>query len=97
MLGKVWEILVRGMTADSVGDRAIGFRCILERDDIRGVSIGIANQLSIEMQLLYHVAVCILVLKTGRFDFTIEQEMMLMTAIAQRMVVNLPGIMAHQM
>lgn len=43
ILGRVWEIPIRGMIADSLGDRAANFRCILEQDDVRGVSTMVAN------------------------------------------------------
>lgn len=39
----------------------------------------------------------ILIPKIGRFDFIIERELMLMIALAQRIAVNLPSIIAIQM
>lgn len=40
---RVWEIPIYGMTINCLRDKAMGFRCILEREDIRGVSVVVAN------------------------------------------------------
>lgn len=49
------------------------------------------------MKLLYHIMAHILILKMDGFDFIIERELMIMTTLAWRIVVNLPEIMVHQM
>lgn len=43
MLGQVWEIPIRGMTASSLVHKAKGFKCILEREDVWDASTMVAN------------------------------------------------------
>lgn len=86
------------MTAACLGDKLVGFRCTLEREDVHGgVSTVVANQLLVKMRLLHHITACILISETDRFDFITERKLMIMIALAWRMAVNLQGIMAHQM
>lgn len=77
-----------------MGDWAIGFRFILEREDVQGISMVVANQLSVKMQLLHLIIASILVLKTGHFDFIMERELMLMIALIWETEVNLLEIIA---
>lgn len=80
-----------------MGDKIDGSRYILEREDIHGVCMMVANQLSIDMQLLHQIITRILVSKTGQFDFIMEREVILMTILLRGIVVYLHGIMAKQM
>jgi len=71
-LSRVWAIPIHGLAANWVGDKDAAFKYILEHEDIRGVSVVSANQLSLEMRVLHHIIARILVPKTGRFDFITE-------------------------
>ena len=97
LLSRVWEIPRRGVCVFSVDDREVAFRCILEREDVRGISVVTANQLSLEMRLLHHITARILLPKTGRFDFITERELMVMTSLIERRQINLPSLMLTQM
>lgn len=69
----------------------------LEREDVRGVFVVMANQLSIELILLHHMIAWILVPKTRHFDFITEKELMLMVVLIQETTMNLLGIIVRQM
>ena len=82
VLGHIWRIPTLGATSDHLLDREAGIRCILERDDVRGVTTVSAIQLSVEMRLLHHIVARIFLPKTGRFDYITERELMFMTTLA---------------
>ena len=52
MLGQIWGIPCLGPITDSLADKEAGISCILEREDVRGVTTVSTIQLSIEMRLL---------------------------------------------
>ena len=67
--------------ATSISDREHAFRCILECEDVSGISTVAANQLSLEMRVLHHIIARILIPKSGRFDFITERELVLMVSL----------------
>lgn len=85
MLSRVWETPHHGIIANGLGDKEVGFICILEKDDVQGIS----TLVSMETRLLHHIMAWILLLKTGQFDFIIEWELMLMVVIVQWIAINL--------
>lgn len=80
MIGRAWDLPIREMTTNSFGDWMLGFICILEREDVRSISIMVANQLLVEMWLLNYITARILVSKTGQLDFITKWKLMLITA-----------------
>ena len=97
ILGSIWGIPCLGPTSDALTDREAGIRCILERDDIRGVTSVTAVQLSVEMRLLHHIVARIFLPKTGRFDYITERELTVMVSLVRGLPLNIPGVMLRQM
>ena len=97
VISHVWRIPLHGTAATSISNREHAFRCILEREDVSGISTVAANQLSLEMRVLHHIIARILIPKSGRFDFITEHELVLMVSLRQRTPINLPRIMLQQM
>ena len=97
IFGQIWSIPSLGPISNHLLDREAGIRCILGRDDIRGVTTVSAIQLSVEMRLLHHIVARIFLPKTGRFDYITERELMLMTTLAQGLILNIPGVILRQM
>ena len=83
VLSQILQIPSSGAVLDVLADRDDGIRCILERDDIRGVTTVTAVQLSVEMRLLHHVVARIFLPKTGRFDYITERELLIMTSLVR--------------
>jgi len=94
-ISRVWEISLRGLATNCVGDRDAVFRCILEQEDVRGVSSISTSQLSMEMRVLHHIIALISLQKTGMFDFIIERELVVMVTLTQRTAINLPTLIVH--
>ena len=97
VLSQILQIPSSGAVLDVLADRDDGIRCILERDDIRGVTTVIAVQLSVEMRLLQHVVARIFLSKTGRFDYITERELLIMTTLVRGQTVSFSGIILRQM
>ena len=97
VISRIWRIPLLGTAATTISDRELAFRCILEREDVSGISTVSANQLSLEMRVLHHIIARILIPKSGRFDFITEHELVLMVSLSQRTPINLPRIMLQQM
>ena len=93
VLGHIWRIPTLGSTSDHLLDRESGIRCILERDDVRGVTTVSAVQLSVEMRLLHHIIARIFLPKIGHFDYITERELMFMTTLARGLILNILGVM----
>lgn len=85
-----------GMIADCLGDKEAKFRCTLEREDVRGISVVMVNQLSIEMRLFHHVIAWILAPRIGRSNFIIKRELMLLVVLIQGTTMNLSRMMVRQ-
>ena len=77
-------------------DRTEGLKCILEKEDVSGIDLVQANQLSVEIRLLHHIISRIIFPKTGRFDWVTERDVSLMYFLINGIKVNLPCMMLLQ-
>ena len=78
---KISEILQmpkEGVQILRLEDRTEGLKCILEKEDVSGINLVQANQLSVELRLLHHIISRIIFPKTGRFDWVTERDVSLM-------------------
>ena len=96
---KISEILQmprEGVQVLRLEDRAEGLKCILEKEDVSGIDLVQANQLSVEIRLLHHIISRIIFPKTGRFDWVTERDVSLMYFLINGIKVNLPCMMLLQ-
>ena len=77
-LSEILEMPMEGIQVLRLEDIIDGLKCILEKDDVTGIDIVQANQLSVELRFLHHIISRIIFPKTGRFDWVTERDISLM-------------------
>ena len=77
-ISQLLEMPMEGSQILRLDDRLEGLKCILEKEDVSGIDLVQANQLSVELRFLHHIISRIIFPKTGRFDWVIERDISLM-------------------
>ena len=95
-ISRILEMLMEGSYILRLENRLEGLKYILEKEDVSGIDLVQANQLTVELRLLHHIISRIVFPKTGRFDWVTERDISLMYFLINGVKVNLPYIMILQ-